>query len=174
MDRLLGDDQAAHGDEDLLEVAAIDGPDDDPLEDRPDDGRDRHRAPAMHRPQQRQVEPNGIRLRPAGQRTEHDERGVGAERNEDAVAEIDDVHQAEHQGQARGHEEDHHAHREPGDGERHPGRGTADEGQRQQRQGRHEQQRQPIARGAVGRGAAAAGQRRWFGGRCRVIDAHPG
>ena len=44
---------------------------------------------------------DGIGLRPAGQRTEHEERGVGAERDEGAVAEIEHVHQAEDEGEAR-------------------------------------------------------------------------
>ena len=44
VDRLLGDDQAAHGDEDLLQVAAIDRADDHPLEDRTDNARHRHGA----------------------------------------------------------------------------------------------------------------------------------
>ena len=140
-------------------MAAIDRADDHPLEDRTDKTRHRHGAQDAEQ-QKREIEPDGIRLRPSGQGTEHEERGVGAERDEDAVAEIDDVHQAEDEGEARGHEKDHHAHGEPGDGERHPGRGAADEGQRQERKGRNEEQREPVHLGA----------RQLGGGRC--ISGH--
>ena len=67
------------------------------------------------------------------------------------MREVDHVHQAEHQRQARGHHEDHHAHREAGDGERDPGREAADERQRGERDQRSERvsERDPrCARGA--------------------------
>ena len=60
----------------------------------------------------------------------------GAQRDEHAVAEVQHVHQAEHQRQARGDDEDDHAHRQAGHGQRDPGRTRADEGQHQQRQQR--------------------------------------
>ena len=47
---------------------------------------------------------------------------IGADRDEGAVAEIEHVHQAEHQRQAGRHDEDHHAHGEARDRQRHPGR----------------------------------------------------
>ena len=69
-------------------------------------------ATRMHRPRSARLSASESACRPGGERPEHEERRVGAERDEDAVAEIDDVHQAEDEGQARGHEEDHHAHGE--------------------------------------------------------------
>ena len=62
------------------------------------------------------------------------------------MAEIEHVHQAEDQREARRHHEDHHAHREPRDGQRHPGRGGRDERQRGERQQQRQQQRQIVAR----------------------------
>ena len=45
-----------------------------------------------------EVQPDGIQ-RPAGQGTQHEKGRVGAERDEDAMPEIDDVHEAEHEGE---------------------------------------------------------------------------
>ena len=43
------------------------------------------------------------------------------------MAEIEHVHQAEHQRQPGGHDEDHHAHRQAGDGQRDQVDGDADQ-----------------------------------------------
>ena len=48
-------------------------------------------------------------------RDQQKRRDIGAERDEGAVAEIEHVHQAEDEGEARRHDEDHHAHGESGD-----------------------------------------------------------
>src|SRR5262249_21273630 len=58
--------------------------------------------------------------------------------------EVHDVHQAEDERQARGHEEDEQPHGDAGDSERHPGRRAADEKQRAQQHYEHEERRLPV------------------------------
>ena len=57
--QLSGDDQAAHGDEDLAQVRAIDAPHDDPLE-APADGPAHHRGRRHRREQREQVQHQAV------------------------------------------------------------------------------------------------------------------
>jgi hypothetical protein len=69
----------------------------------------------------------------AGRRTEQPDHGggnIGADRDEQAVREVHHVHQAEHERQPRGHDEDQQSHGESRHRQRQPGRGIADQRQR--------------------------------------------
>ena len=89
-----------------------------------------------------------------------------------AVAEVEHVHQAEDQRQARGDDEDDHAHRQAGDGERDPGRGRADRAARRPARAprtsseRHESKRR--LRDRLGRAA----RRRGAGHAADVVGVH--
>jgi hypothetical protein len=112
--------------QDLLQVAAIDRPHDDALEQRPNAGGDDHRHQDAQA-EQTEIERERVGLRPTGQRAQHQKSRVGTQRDEHAVSEIDHVHEAEHQVRPRRHQEDHHPHGEPRDRERHPGREVAEQ-----------------------------------------------
>ena len=142
VDHLLGDDHAAHGDEDLLEMLAVHRHDDDALEGPAERAGDEH-GQRDSQSQRGEIHQRRVGLHPALHRQQHQGRGEGTDGNKGAVTEVEHVHQAEDQCQAARHDEDHHAHGEPGDGERHPGGETADQRQgqngqdRQHQQGRH-------------------------------------
>ena len=98
------------------------------LEEQSQACRERHRR-EQRRTDRGEIGGEARRLHVAPQGDQHRGRGVGADRDEGAVGEVHDVHQAEHQRQPGGHDEDHHPHGEARDGERDPG-GAADERQR--------------------------------------------
>jgi hypothetical protein len=68
-----------------------------------------------------EIEQQRVGLDPAGQRQQRRHGEIGAHRDKGAMAKIEDIHQAEHQGQAAGDHKDHGAHGEGGDGQRYPG-----------------------------------------------------
>ena len=81
-------------------MLAVDRQDDHALEHEAERAGHRHRqqragASTPRLSQQR------VRLHQAAQRQQHQRRDIGADRDEGAVAEIQHVHQAEHQRQAR-------------------------------------------------------------------------
>jgi hypothetical protein len=127
LDQLLADDHAAHGDENLLEVLAVDGPHDEALEGQAQGARHQH---GHHHGRQHghQVAPQLRRARPVAHGAEHAGGDEGAQRDEHAMAEVEHVHQAEHQGQARGDDEDDHAHGQARHRQREPGAGRAHQG----------------------------------------------
>jgi len=94
--------------------------------------------------QPRQIEGERVGLHPAGQRDQRGHGQIGADGDEGAVAEVEHVHQPEHEGEAAGDDEDHHAHGERSDGERHPGGGVADQRKGDRRQHRHQQGREVV------------------------------
>ncbi|MGY4449388.1 hypothetical protein ACVWZR_004048 [Bradyrhizobium sp. i1.3.1] len=122
IERLLGDDQAARRHQDLLQVLAVDGQDQHALDDQAERAGHRHRQQRCRR-QHREVRPQRIRLHRGRERRQHEGCHIGADGDEGAVAEIEHVHQAEHQRQPRSHDEDHHAHGETRGGQRQPGAG---------------------------------------------------
>ena len=134
-------------------MLAIDRDDQHPLEHEAEGAADEHRG---ERGEQHDAEigPQRVGCRPGRQRRQHQRGDIGAERDEGAMAEIEHVHQAEHQRQPGGHGEDHHAHREAGDGERGEGRDRADEGRGDRDD---EQRRQAGRRSRRWRGSAAPG-----------------
>ena len=143
VEQLLGDDRAADRGQYLLQVLAVDGLDDQTLE-HPAEGAADQRRDDGREDEDREVQGKRIGARPARKRRQHQGRGVGAERDEGAVAEIEHVHHAEDERQARGHGEDHHPHREPGGGQRHEGRGRADERRGDEGDGERRQRRQNV------------------------------
>jgi hypothetical protein len=143
LDHLLADDHAAHGDEDLLQVHAVDRADDEALEHQAQ--RTRHRHGHQHGRQQReQVQPQAVGRRVGAHAAQHRGRHEGAECDEHAVAKVEHVHQAEHQREARSDDEDDHAYGQAGHGEREPRRGAADGRQRSQREHRHQRHGFPV------------------------------
>ena len=141
--RLFGDDQSAGRHQDLLEVLAVDREDQHPLDDQPERAGDRHRQQRGRR-QHRQICQQRVGLHASRQRQQHQGCDIGADRNEGAVAEIEHVHQAEHQRQPGRHDEDHHAHGEARHRQRHPGTCRSDQRQHRQRQNHRQQHRQHI------------------------------
>ncbi|MCY1237956.1 hypothetical protein D9M72_506720 [compost metagenome] len=129
------------------------------LEEQPD------RASCDHRGydrqcKHRQVQRQAVGLDPACQWQQDRGGHISAKRDEGAVAEVEHIHQAEHQRQAGRDDEDDHAHRQAGNGQRQPGRRAAD-----QRIGKQHQQRRQRQRGPV---EPYLGQVRRCGGRqCR-------
>ena len=99
MDQLLGDDKAADRHENLLQMASIDRSHDDPLEQKPRRSRDRHGGQDAQS-EQSQIQGEGIRLAPCSEGSQDQQRRIGSERDEDAMAEIDDVHEAKDEREA--------------------------------------------------------------------------
>ena len=104
----------------------------------PDHGRQHGEA------ERREVEREAVGLHPAGQRQQRRHGEIGADGDEGAVAEVEHVHQPEHEREPAGDDEDHHAHGERGDRQRDPGGRVADQRQAAERQHRHQQQRQVV------------------------------
>ncbi|MNI51405.1 hypothetical protein D3C73_1061330 [compost metagenome] len=68
-----------------------------------------------------QVHPQAARLGPVGHCSQHGRRQVGANGDEQTVAEVQDVHQPEDQRHAGRDDEDDHAHRQACERQRDPG-----------------------------------------------------
>ena len=143
VEHLLGDDHATHGNQDLLQVLAVDRRDHHALEGKAEQScdADRERDCGDYGGE---IEPHRIRLHPSGERDEHQRRHVGADRDEGAMPEVEHVHQAEDEREAGSHHEDHHAHREPRNRQRHPRRARGDKWQRGERERHRQQQRQVV------------------------------
>ena len=154
-DRLLGHDHRADGDQALAQVVAVDGPDDDRLEEPARDEAEGDRGEVGRRQRQRVQRP-AVRRQPAAEAGKHGGRDEGPEADEGGMAEVQDVHQPEDEAEPRGHQEQHHPHGEPRDGQRHPGRGRADqqEGHGGDREG--QQVHAPDAAQCGGKGAHAS------------------
>ena len=99
----------------------------------------------------------------AGKRRRQRDGGIGADRDEGAVAEIEHVHQAEHQRQAGRDDEDDHAHGQAGEGQRHPGR------ERRRSAAAPRARRAGPAAPARHRGVAPAAGERRCGGRTSLV-----
>jgi hypothetical protein len=100
---------AAHGDQDLLEVLAIHRAHDEALKGQSQ--RASHRHGHQHgREHRHQVAPQLVGGRPVAHGAQHGGGHKGAQCNENAVSEIEHVHQAKHQSQARGDDKNDHAH----------------------------------------------------------------
>ena len=159
LDQLLADDRAAERDQDLLQVLAVDRPDDDALEAEAEGAGDEHRRQRGDE-DGAEVEAHARRAGPAAEADEDAGRDVGAERDEEAVAEVQHVHQAEDERQPRGGDEDDHSHRQAGDGQREPGRRRADRrpgDEREDDDERHRHQVEAALRDRVGGGRRGGG-----------------
>ncbi len=80
-----------------------------------------HGGCQQRRAEGQQVEGQAVGGDQAGDCTEHADGQVRAERDEAGMGEVQHVHQAEDQGQAGCHQEQHHAHGQAGERQRHPG-----------------------------------------------------
>jgi hypothetical protein len=137
-------------DQDLLQVLAVDRAHDHPLEGEAD--RTGHRHGHQHRDADRnEIQRDRIGGGERRHRCEHRHGHEGAERDEQAVAEVQHVHQPEDQREPGSDDEDDHAHREARNGERRPARQAADQRQGRQRQQGREQQRHALAQGCARR-----------------------
>jgi hypothetical protein len=128
----------------MLQVLAVDGPHDQALEHEADRARD-ERGRKRGEQEDGEVERKRVSARPFRQRQENEGRGIGAERDEGAVAEIEHVHHAEHKRKTGRHGENHHPHREPGRGQGHEGRERADERSGYERNEERRQRGQDLA-----------------------------
>ena len=121
LDEFFTNDHAAHGDQDLLQVLAVHRAHNKALERQPD--RTRHQHGHQHgREDGHQVAPQVGRAGPVTHQAQHRGRHKSTQRDEHAVAKIQHVHQAEHQRQPGGNDENDHPHREARHRERQPGR----------------------------------------------------
>ncbi|MGY3388581.1 hypothetical protein ACVWW6_001172 [Bradyrhizobium sp. USDA 3311] len=144
IERLLGDDQAAGRHQDLLQMLAVDRQDQHALDDQAERAGHRHRQQRSRR-QHREVHPERIGLNGRRKRCQHQGCDIGADGDEGAMTEIEHVHQAEHQRQPGGHDEDHHAHGEARGGQRQPGAGRADQRDHQEGERDRQQDRRDVA-----------------------------
>ena len=142
--RLFGDDQSAGRHQDLLEVLAIDRQDQHPLDHQSQRAGHRHRQDSG-RCQDGEICQQRFGLYPRRQRQQHQGGDIGADRDEGAVAEIEHVHQAEHQRQSGSHDENHHSHGEACDRQRHPRTSRSDQRQHDQGDNCRQQHWQKIS-----------------------------
>ena len=133
----------------------------------------RRRRPPPSRRASRRTPPTRLqrqrrRCGPGGHAAQHAGRDEGAERDEHAVAEVQHVHQAEHQRQARGDDEDDHPHRQAGDGQREPGATLSRSAGSASSQHRDQQRQRPPVEAGSGSAVPLRQPRQW----CSVGRAH--